>query len=165
MTKRYKCRECANFLPIEGTVYGHCKVRPFAQKQGGQLTDKEFLTTRSRNACNKNDFVKADKIPEVVRVCKRCGKEFVVEEKGRREFCCDECRVKWHQEEQKRLRAERKAQKALGVKKISSAKTGSSPKVKQPKEPTKPKMSISDICKMALEEHLSYGEIVLKYGL
>lgn len=158
MAKRYKCRECANFLPIEGTVYGHCKVRPFAQKQGGQLTDKVFLTTRSRNAC-KNDFVKADKIPEVVKKCKRCGKEFTLEERSRREFCCDECRIKWHQEEQKRLRAERKAQKALGVKKISSAKSGSSPKVKQPKVP------LSEVMRMAAAEHLSYGQIVQKYGL
>lgn len=150
MTKRYKCRECANFLPIEGTVYGHCKVRPFAQKQGGWKTDKELLVTRSRDACQK-DFVKVDKIPDVVRVCKRCGKEFTLSKNGNRVFCCNECRINWHIEQKSRER------KAIKEEKASAKKVKSSRKKKV--------LSLSEVRKLADAEGLSYGQYVIKYGV
>lgn len=150
MATHNKCKECANFLPIEGTVYGRCKVRPIARNQGGRLNGKEFITSRGKYACTV-DFVKADKIPEVVRVCKRCGKEFTVTDNSRRVFCCDECRERWHIEQKSRER------KAIKEEKASAKRVKSSRKKKV--------LSISEICKLAMEEHLSYGQYVERYGL
>lgn len=154
MIKPNKCRECANFIPIGGTVYGRCRVRPFAKKQGGQLTDREFITSRGRAAC-KGDFVKADKLPEVIKECRRCKKSFPVTEKSRRVFCCDECRERWHREKQKRERAGRRAQKKKAAGAAKPEKT-----LKRKKG-----LSIGEINALALAEHLSYGEYVMKYGL
>ena len=113
MVQHRKCRECANFLPIGDTVYGHCKAKPFAVKQGGWKTKKEFLTTGSRIAC-RTDFVEADEIPVVVRKCKRCGKEFVPTH-NRQQYCCEECRKQATKEKYQLLR---KTTNCVGIAKI-----------------------------------------------
>ena len=151
MVQRRKCKECVNFLPIVGTVYGHCKVRPFAVKQGGWESDKEFVTTRGSWAC-KDNFVETDKIPPMIKKCKWCGKEFIAVSRGGKEFCCEECRKKWSAERRAKQRAEDKAIKTAAKKKATR-------KSKQPKVP------LSEVMRMAAEEHLSYGQIVQKYGL
>ena len=172
----YKCRDCENFVPIEGTAYGKCKARPFARKQGGQLTDKEFITERCKIACEV-DFVKREEeLPPIIKTCKQCGKEFVVTGKGKHEFCCSDCRVKWFHEEKMRKRLEARANKKCAM--CGGPMTGNGRKyclscrgklskatIENAKIHKRKALSINEINALALAEHLSYGEYVHKYGL
>lgn len=222
MVQRRKCRECANFIPIDGTIYGRCKVKPFAVKQGGKLTDKEFIPTGGRYAC-KMDFVQADEIPVEVKKCKRCGKEFVPLH-GLQQYCCKECRYppkdgtirkcKWCGKEfvavgnqqycctECRYQGAKKYYKKESTKKVgkikkcemcgkefvartanqkycctecaykaklqnikSWCKKSAEQKNAKKENIKQPKVPLSEVMRMAAEEHLSYGEIVIKYGL
>lgn len=93
----------------------------------------------------------------MAKKCPYCGKEFTPTT-NKQKYCCDECRIKWFQEERKRERAERKAQKIAERSACVSTKAKGKPA-------KKPKVPLSEVMKMAAAEHLSYGEIVIKYGL
>ena len=164
----YKCRDCGNFVPIEGTACGKCKARPFARKQGGKLTDKEFITERSKAACEVYFVKREEEIPPIIKPCKQCGKSFEVKAKGKHEFCCSDCRVKWFHEEGKRKRLEARAKQKCklcggpmtgnGRKYCEDcAKSLKAPATERPKIKRSRVMSISEINTLALKEHVSYG--------
>ena len=173
MEKHY-CGECENFIPLAGLAKGKRKIKPYGKTQKGK--QKEFFTTRMQREC-KSFTLSAEGFKPVIITCKRCGKEVEKTAKSKQVFCSDECCVKWNQEEGKRKRAEEH-----GIKfkcHICGKPLGSSQKkyclackeyISKPTEKLAPKkkrkvMSISEINRLALAEHLSYGEYVMKYGV
>ena len=171
-----RCGDCKNFIKVEGTPYGRCKIRKFLKyKTRGMHHEREFRPLQGRKACKDGFILDYEKVIEVY-YCKYCGKEIKREKgkKGARVFCSPECRMKWYGRQskppQKRyclicgkpLTGRRRvycsdecAEKAktypLPAETISSSQ--------------KNVLSISEINAIALREHLSYGEVVNKYRL
>ena len=169
MEKHY-CGECENFIPLPGLAKGKCKIKPFRKQ-------REFFTTRMQREC-KSFSLSVEGFKPVIITCKRCGKEVEKTSKSKQIFCSKECSVKWNQEEGKRKRAEEHGIKfkchicgkplegsqkkyCLACKEYISKATETKPAPKKKRKV----MSISEINTLALAEHLSYGEYVMKYGL
>ena len=72
----------------------------------------------------------------IKKFCKVCGSELG---KYRSAYCSEECSLIADNKSKSRIITEKKS--------------------------VKPKLSISEICKLALAEHLSYGKYVAKYKL
>lgn len=173
MDKHY-CGECENFIPLPGLAKGKCKIKPYWKTRKGK--QKEFSTTRMQPSC-KSFTLSAEGFKPVTIICKRCGKEVEKTAKSKQIFCSDECNVKWNQEARKRKRAEEhgikfkchicgKPLEGSQKKYCLSCKEYISKPTEKPSPKKKRKvMSISEINTLALKEHLSYGEYVMKYGL
>ena len=170
------CGECENYIPLPGVARGRCKIKQFMKTRKGE--EKEFLPVRMRPAC-KTDFVlSADGFRPVIITCKYCGKEIEKTTTKKQEFCPGgECYTKWYQEEGKRKRRQEHGEKykcqmcgkplEVHQKKYCSDCSGKKhkPIEKKPAEKKRNVLSISEINRRALAEHLSYGEYVMKYGL
>ena len=127
-----------------------------------------------------------------LKKCECCGKEFIAKTANGK-YCSKECRKSVTYQNGKDVRLERKAGMTCAVcgKPLTSyrsyiycsrecsakaAKNSSNQIYKQNSEINrqmakqknivkKPKLSISEICKLAFAEHLSYGQYVEKYGV
>ena len=148
-TKKFCCKECCT---------------KYIQQQG-----------RSKRA--------AEKVGSAIE-CEWCGKEFIATS-VQSKFCSKQCREFAHHKQAKEERLERKKKKSCTIcgkplgeyhsnlycsKKCSCEankrrlRENAEVKSIKPKK-KKPKLSISEICKLAMEEHLSHGEYVKKYGV
>ena len=175
MEKHY-CGECKNYVPLPGRARGKCSIRQYTKTRKGEET--EFMPVRMRAACNS--FVLSESgFKPVTIICKFCGKEAEKTVRQKQVFCSKECQIKWNREENKRKRAEEHNTKFRchicgGVlegnqKKYCFDCKGKihkpiEQKVEKPKKKRRV-LSISEINRRALAEHLSYGEYVMKYGL
>lgn len=122
--------------------------------------------------------------------CVLCGKEFIATS-VQSKFCSKECQSKHTKSKAKAKRLEMKSKmtcevcgkplteyrsynycskkcmqkaKKLFLKENSDINRQMA-KPRRSKKSKGPKLSISEICKLAMEEHLSYGQYVEKYGL
>lgn len=176
MEKKH-CGECENFIPLPGLARGKCKIKQCVKTRKGE--EIEFLPVRMRPAC-KTDFVLSKTgFKPVSIICKYCGKEVEKTARPKQEFCSIECRTSWFKEEGKRKRREEHGIKYKcqicgkplegNQKKYCFECSGKvhkpiEQKVEKPKKKRKV-LSISEINRRALAEHLSYGEYVMKYGV
>lgn len=144
----------------------------------------------SADCCNKHykelgrSKRAAEKVGSTIE-CEWCGKEFIATS-VRSKYCSKECREKAMHQQAKEERLERKKKKSCTIcgkplgeyhsnlycsKKCAYEATkrrlreNAEIKSIKPKEPKKPKLTISEVCRRAFAEHLSYGEYVKKYGV
>lgn len=126
----------------------------------------------------------AEKVGTTIE-CEWCGKEFVATS-VRSKYCSKECREKAMHQQAKEERLERKKKKSCTIcgkplgeyhsnlycskecaYEATKRRLRENAEIKsiKPKEPKKPKLTISEVCRRAFAEHLSYGEYVKKYGV
>ena len=144
-----QCKYCGKeFLPdSKQQVYctKECRIKMNMEKEKLKRK-KEFEKWRSSN----------------IHKCEHCGSEF--NPRTRRQlYCSEKCKTEVMRQQQKENRQLRKKERCCVV--CGKSIIGSRKFKYCSWEPTKPKLSISEICKLALAEHLSYGKYVAKYKL
>lgn len=134
----------------------------------------------------KQQKKRAEEKPKVnsIHKCELCGKEFIAKTVNSK-YCGEECLIKVTNQRKREKNLKRKANmlcmecgKPIGEYRSSvycSKKCQyeaskrrlreSKPKKPKPKRQRKPKLSISEICRLAASEHLTYGQYVEKYGV
>lgn len=144
-------RYCTNECRIEADRQAKKEANKITATKKCEICEKEFLPTKSRQKYCSPDCVKeAHKANQrvfaerhkVQKKCRICGAILT----GRQISCCSKECLK---ESERRRRAEQKQNEVIPM----------------PKPRRKPKLSISEICRLALEEHLTYGQYVQKYGV
>ena len=146
-----KCQYCGKTLPKGRSKYcsDECKDAYFKKKyrksKKCENCGKE-LTGRQRKFCsNKCRMLLQGKLDETIKTCKVCGKLLT----GNRYcFCSKECFEK---------------AKASGRYKHDGEQR-KKPKTKSKQETKKP-LPFAEVCKLAREKGLSYGQYVAKYKL
>lgn len=133
---------------------------------------------------NKRAEEKAKSKVNLVHKCELCGKKFIANN-IKSKYCSKECLIKVMNRRKREKNLNRKANmlcmecgKPIGEYRSSvycSKKCQyeaskrrlreSKPEKPKPKRQRKPKLSISEICKLAASEHLTYGQYVEKYGV
>ena len=166
--ERKNCEYCgAEFEPKH-------KLQKFCSKDCQVKNGNEQM--RSKRA--------AEKVGKVMN-CEYCGKEFVAKT-VKSKYCSNECCQKASHEKAKEERLERKKRmkceecgKPLGEyhssvycskkccyeatkRRLRERTKDSKPKQRRKKQP---KLTIGEICRLAMEEHLTYGQYVEKYGV
>lgn len=166
--------------------------KKFIPKRAGQKYCCRSCREKSRRA-ELGASVKKNQRREPIEItCKYCGEKVVTYDINRT-FCSKDCSYKFFFEKAQREKLERKAGMTCAVCgkpltsyrsyiycsrecSVKASKNSSNQIYKQNSEINrqmakqrtsvkKPKLSISEICKLALAEHLSYGEYVEKYGV
>lgn len=168
------CAYCGKEFEAEG------KRRKYCSKECYKKAHKEsFRSARAKEKVGK-------KIKCVV-----CGKEFIATT-VQSKYCSKECARKLLYQKTRAKRLERKSKMSCEIcgkplteyssylycskecslmakrqmlKENSERNRQMREQAKKSAKPKGPKLSISEICKLALEEHLTYGEYVEKYKL
>ncbi len=120
--------------------------------------------------------------------CECCGKEFIATT-VKSKFCSKECLIKVSRQKARERNMERKSKmkceecgKPLGAyssshycskecsyeatkRRLREGKPASVVKEERKRKQKKPVLSIGEICRLAMAEHLTYGQYVEKYGV
>ena len=118
-------------------VYCGKKFEPVSRKQ--KYCSNECMTKLYKDIRDKM----AEARGIIIHNCEICGKEYKPFS-ARQKYCSTDCSREAYK------RASRKVRHI---------------KIIEPKKKKPPTLSISDICRLAREEHMSYGKYVAKYGL
>lgn len=165
---------------MEKRICAHCgkEFEPTRRRRKFCCKDCGYLYYLAQNRSRT-----AAQLAETVKVCEWCGKNFTPKRVNQK-YCCPECQYKDHSAKKKEAQ---KQQRAVATCVICGKPTNRARTIKYcskecyeesrrrvfregrikktEKKPKKPVLSISEICKLAAEEHLTYGQYVEKYGV
>lgn len=166
MTDKKKCPRCGK------------EFEPSSKFQKFCCKDCHYQHTLEQNRSRT-----AAKLAKMVKICECCGAEFTPK-KVNQKYCCPACANKGYyaklNEERRQMRAEatcvicgKPTNRAKTIKYCSKECYIEARKrmfreariKKAEKKPKKPVLSISEICRLAAAEHLTYGQYVEKYGV
>ena len=146
------------------------------------MVNQRYCSKDCRLEADRQAKIEARKITQT-KECEWCGKEFMPNTKGRK-YCSNECAKEAQYIACKEFAIRNKKRKKCEVcgniligkhfkycsqgcrEEAERQRKAEAQEIKAKKRRSrKPKLSIGEICKRAAEEHLTYGQYVLKYGL